>query len=493
VTAAPRALRLVLLAAAVLLLGRTPAAAQAPDVNPHGKLEWECSTCHRAEGWTPVRITKAFDHGKKGFPLVGAHAAAPCRACHVSLDFRGADRNCVACHKDVHQGELGMDCSRCHTPRSFLDRSAMVRAHRETRFPLTGAHISADCESCHAPTGQGHLTFVSLSGDCVQCHLASFQTAQNPNHQAGGFPTDCNQCHSTAAWPLARFSHVNTGFPLTGAHLAVPCMSCHGDGVYKGKNTACVSCHQKDYAGVTDPNHVTAAFPTDCTQCHTTNAWTGATFDHTTTKFPLTGAHKAVSCQQCHADGVYAGKSTACASCHQADYNTTTNPSHTAAQFPTDCTQCHTTTAWTGATFNHGQTAFPLTGAHTSATCQQCHGDGVYVGKSTACVSCHQTDYNGTTNPGHAAAQFPTDCTQCHTTTAWTGATFNHDGPFFPIYSGKHQGKWTTCSQCHDNPSNYAQFTCLTCHGQSQTNSNHSGVSGYSYTSQACYSCHPRP
>ena len=409
----------VLVAAAVFALGRA-AAAQDRVINPHGKLQWECSTCHRADGWKPVRVTAGFDHGKTGFPLVGAHASTPCRSCHLTLDFHGTDRNCVTCHKDVHQGELGVNCAQCHTSRSFLDRSAMTRAHRETRFPLTGAHLSADCESCHTPSGQGHLTFVGQPTDCVQCHLASYQTAQNPNHQAGGFPLDCNQCHSTAAWPLARFSHANTGFPLTGAHLATPCSSCHGDGVYKGKPTACVSCHQKDYAGVADPNHVAAGFPTDCTQCHTTTAWTGATFDHSTTKFPLTGAHKTVSCSQCH-------------------------------------------------------------------------GDGVYAGKSTACASCHQADYNATTNPGHAAAQFPTDCTQCHTATTWTGATFNHDGPFFPIYSGKHQGKWSTCSQCHTNPSNYAQFSCTTCHGQSETNSNHNGVSGYSYSSQACYSCHPRP
>jgi hypothetical protein len=30
----------------------------------------------------------------------------------------------------------------------------------------------------------------------------------------------------------------------------------------------------------------------------------------------------------------------------------------------------------------------------------------------------------------------------------------------------------------------------VTCHDQRRTDEHHSGVSGYSYTSQACYGCH---
>jgi hypothetical protein len=149
---------------------------------------------------------------------------------------------------------------------------------------------------------------------------------------------------------------------------------------------------------------------------------------------------------------------------------------------------------WTGATFNHSATAFPLTGAHGAATCLQCHGSGVYRGLSTTCVSCHQTDYTATTNPNHAGAQFPTTCNTCHTTATWLGATFNHDGPYFPIYSGKHRAQWSTCADCHTNPASYAAFTCLTCHEhtKSRTDGEHQGKAGYSYNSNACYSCHPK-
>jgi hypothetical protein len=484
------------LAALVRLVAPPAAAAQDATPSPHGALQEACTDCHGASGWKPARVSASFDHtsASKGFALAGAHARTTCRACHVSLDFRGASRDCVGCHSDVHRGELGSDCARCHTPRSFLDRAAMVRAHQASRFALTGAHVTADCESCHVPSAQGRLTFVNRPTDCVQCHADAYRAAKEPDHVAGGFPQDCNQCHATSTWPRARFNHAATRFPLTGAHRSTPCLQCHGDGIYRGKDAACASCHQSAYDGTTDPSHRAAQFPTTCATCHTTTAWQPASFDHSATAFPLTGAHRAVSCVSCHGDGVYVGKSSACASCHQPDYDGTTDPSHRAAQFSTDCTVCHTTTTWSGATFDHAASAFPLTGAHVAATCQQCHGDGVYAGKNTACVSCHQSAYDGTTDPAHQGAQFPTTCQDCHTTTAWSGARFDHDAPYFPIYSGAHAGRWASCATCHTNAANFQAFTCLTCHehAKSTMDSKHSGRSGYVYDSQACYTCHPR-
>ncbi|HET7248828.1 MAG TPA: hypothetical protein VFI79_03215 [Gemmatimonadales bacterium] len=479
----------------LLVLGGTSLAAQqvATAKSPHGTLTQPCAACHSPEAWTPARITSAFDHAKTGFALTGAHSSVACKSCHTTLVFKGASHDCVSCHQDPHHGELGNSCARCHTMRSFVDRSGMTRAHQLTRFPLTGAHVAADCESCHTPTSGGQMTFALRMTACNDCHQRDFQATRNPDHTAGGFPHDCAQCHATVAWQTARFDHSASGFPLTGAHIAVACAQCHGTGGFGALPTTCVACHQKDYNATTTPAHQPAGFPTDCTACHTTVTWTGATFNHSATAFPLTGAHLQATCAQCHGDGVYKGKSTACVSCHQTDYNNTNDPNHQAAGFPTDCTTCHTTVTWTGATFNHANTAFPLTGAHLQATCAQCHGDGVYKGKSTACVSCHQTDYNGTTDPNHAQAQFTTDCASCHNTTVWTSATYTaHDAQFFPIYSGTHAGRWSNCSTCHINPSDYRQFDCLSCHSKSATDPHHTGVAGYTYDSPSCYRCHPR-
>jgi hypothetical protein len=125
--------------------------------------------------------------------------------------------------------------------------------------------------------------------------------------------------------------------------------------------------------------------------------------------------------------------------------------------------------------------------------CASCHVNNVFAGTPTDCYSCHQTEYNTTTNPNHVASGFPKTCATCHTTTSWSGATFNHT--WFPIYSGTHnQGVWTTCADCHVNSSDYAVFSCTNCHTHSQASVDprHRGVRNYVYTPTSCYSCHPR-
>jgi hypothetical protein len=99
--------------------------------------------------------------------------------------------------------------------------------------------------------------------------------------------------------------------------------------------------------------------------------------------------------------------------------------------------------------------------------------------------------YNRVANPNHLTAGFPKTCLNCHTTSAWTGATFNHK---FPIYTGSHRGKWQTCNSCHNNAANYALFNCLGCHEHAQTSmdNKHRNIRGYAYNSTTCYSCHPQ-
>ena len=106
------------------------------------------------------------------------------------------------------------------------------------------------------------------------------------------------------------------------------------------------------------------------------------------------------------------------------------------------------------------------------------------------CITCHQQDYNNE----HQGSGFPTTCLNCHSVNTWDGATFDHDGPYFPIYSGAHRGEWNSCQDCHDVPNDYQAFTCLTCHehSQSRMDSKHGGRRGYAYESALCYSCHPR-
>jgi hypothetical protein len=99
---------------------------------------------------------------------------------------------------------------------------------------------------------------------------------------------------------------------------------------------------------------------TDCASCHTTAPdWNPARFDIHDQFYPLQGAHLKIAneCVTCH-QGDYNNTPNTCVGCHQQDYNQTTNPSHTAAQFSTDCASCHSETTWLPATFDHDGSVF---------------------------------------------------------------------------------------------------------------------------------------
>src|SRR5690606_18299318 len=125
-----------------------------------------------------------------------------------------------------------------------------------------------------------------------------------------------------------------------------------------------------------------------------------------------------------------------------------------------------------------------------SNQCVTCH-NGDYNNTPNTCVGCHQADYNGANDPNHLSAGFPTTCEDCHTQNAWVPANWDHDNMYFPIYSGRHEDEWDQCTDCHNNPNNYSDFTCLTCHLPGETNEDHDEVSGYQYSSPACLACHP--
>ena len=242
--------------------------AQDPEY-PHGEFEDDCTLCHNADSWRPAEISPAFDHAKHGFALEASHRSANCLGCHRTLEFAATPTQCAACHLDPHQGELGLDCERCHTPRSFIDRSSMIRGHLATRLPLDGRHRVIDCEDCHAPLSPGMLQFVNLPDACDACHLEEYLGTSDPDHQASGFSRQCDRCHRTRGWLPASFNHVEIG---AGA--------------------VCAECHLDEYLATSNPPHQPPAFPQQCEDCHSTHAWEPASFDHEML-FPIdSGKHK---------------------------------------------------------------------------------------------------------------------------------------------------------------------------------------------------------
>lgn len=452
----------------------------------------DCLTCHTMNGWIP----STFNHSRTNFALVGVHATMECSSCHKNGQFRGTAADCYSCHQEQYvktvtpnhaAAQFNHDCSTCHTSVSWTPSTF---DHGRTNFQLLGAHRTAECSSCHA-NGQ----FKGLPSECYPCHQTQFAKTINPNHVTGQFSQLCTDCHTLAAWKPATFDHGKTNFKLTGAHITEECQSCHVNGQYKGTPGDCYACHQTDFTKSTAPNHTLAQFSHDCTTCHSTVAWKPSTFSHSTTNFPLTGAHLTTDCLFCHKNGQYKGTASDCYPCHQTDFSGVTDPNHVSGNFDHNCSVCHSTSAWSPATFDHNKTNFKLTGAHLTAECSRCHVGGKYTGTSTDCYACHQQEYNSSVNPAHATAHYPTACMTCHTTTAWKPSTFDHT-PLFPIGSGsKHRpGRWTTCQDCHTNSSNYKVFSCITCHEHNKTemDDKHKGRTGYVYESSACYRCHPR-
>jgi NMD protein affecting ribosome stability and mRNA decay len=329
--------------------------------------------------------------------------------------------------------------------------------------------------------------------------------AQKSPH-GDSFKTNCDDCHKTDGWKVdiktVTFDHSGTKFPLIGQHLAVNCMECHKTLDFGKAQTACNDCHS-------DIHEQTVG--TDCARCHTPNSWVvdNITKLHQNSRFPLVGVHKTAECRDCHKNLLASSASAIpsasrlrfdplgieCYDCHKANYLATTKPNHTAANYSTNCTDCHNMNSleWNGAGINHN--FFPLTGGHALDDCKKCHTTGVFSGLSNECVTCHQTDYASAANPNHKASNFSTNCKNCHSLTpGWKPAGFSDHDATFPIYSGTHKGEWNSCSDCHTNPANYMQFSCTDCHEHSnktEVDSKHNGVSGYSFNSIACYGCHP--
>ncbi|MEI7724340.1 MAG: hypothetical protein WCK09_04500 [Bacteroidota bacterium] len=436
-----------------------------------------------------------FNHATSPFPLTGAHLTTDCIKCHTT-GYIGTPQECNSCHTQNYTQSVNpnhaainipTDCGTCHTTQPGWKPASF--AIHNNYYVLAGAHlpIANDCATCHSGNYQNNTPRL-----CFACHADKYNQSTNPNHITANFPTTCETCHSQSVWSPSNFNHNNV-YPLTGAHAAIAnnCFACH-QGSYVNTPNTCNGCHMPNYNATTNPNHITANFPTTCQTCHSNVAWSPSTFNHTDV-YPLTGAHAtiATNCFACH-QGNYVNTPNTCAGCHMPNYNTSVNPNHTAGNYPTTCNTCHTTNPnWTPATFPIHNNYYVLAGAHVSVACITCH-NGNYNTTPNTCVGCHLTNYNQTTNPNHSSAQFPTTCSDCHTQSAWSPANWNHDGQYFPIYSGKHKNKWNACTDCHTNPANYAVFTCTTsCHPQSSMNNKHQGISGYSYNSAACYNCHP--
>ncbi len=337
-----------------------------------------CEDCHTTNSWQDARETYKHDQ-RTDFPLKGAHKKISCEKCHKEqLDpvetfqaqrFTGLKFElCTDCHADEHKGSFGNNCLKCHTVRTFkIEDMTSAFNHNKTRFPLIGKHVSVDCNTCH--TSEDRFKEIASYDACSDCHEDYHKTTFRPSERN----SSCDGCHNVRGFFPSLFGvieHNKTRFPLDGAHLAQPCIFCHleaGEPIYQWQSRECAVCHDNAHGGQFSRYQTNGKW---CENCHKTTEWADLIFDHSTTFFPLTGKHSALSCGACHkAQGkmiVYENTNLNCADCHLEVHS---------KQFADKaCEDCHGTATWSIANFQHGSlTEFPLDGQHENLSCGQCH------------------------------------------------------------------------------------------------------------------------
>jgi hypothetical protein len=364
-------------------------------------------------------------------------------------------------HAAVAELRSGEGCIQCHGASS--DRGS----------PGAGG-MAADCAACHAPIAaqiasgaglHGHLD-KSVAAECQNCHRehlgAEVALVSAVSFELAGVPD------------IQKYDHARTGpYTLTGRHAELKCGACHpldaaaalekGEHRFVGLTQACTQCHQDTHKG-----HL----GTDCASCHgqAKPFKQAPEFKHPDT-FPLVAGHSGRDCAACHkTPGEFKDRKVDCISCHKADYDKTSKPSHAGAGLNTDCAKCHGIEAWnTGVRYEHPET-FPLVGGHAKA-CAECHTTQSPQKLKADCINCHREVYDKTTKPAHALTGLDTRCAECHSVESWSkGVKYAHPQAF-PLIGGHeksacigchqpgepnkrlgHYKKEKSCVACHDSP-----------------------------------------
>ena len=262
-----------------------------------------CVSCHSENSFKKIKNLAEFDHGLTDYDLQGRHKNVGCYECHKeNCTDPLAHTYCYQCHADPHQGAFikkgrQQDCKSCHDLDGFLPSSYSISDHDKSSSPLTGAHRSTSCNSCHLIKDE--LKFKNVGEKCIDCH-EDVHDGQISNRY---YPeNNCAFCHATENWQMVSFQHEATGFELTGQHLKQSCRACHftsatgHDGQrFSSLHKQCINCHSDVHYG-----QFTSGGTIDCSRCHAFDNWQASRFDHDRTNFALDGRHRDVACFKCH-------------------------------------------------------------------------------------------------------------------------------------------------------------------------------------------------
>ena len=236
----------------------------------------------------------------------------------VECENRGLLKNAVRAFN--HAWILCLFCLFAWRGQAQISPGPLAQAHQS----LSGA---TNCTKCH------QVSTSSPSFRCLDCHREIAVELQQHKGLHATFPQSgppgaaCVKCHSDhngidfkmVHWnPTPKgFDHTKTGYPLDGKHVGVSCRSCHSSQhisaqarpllaggdlnlTWLGLLPNCVTCHEDKHQG---------RLGGDCARCHSTTDWNTATidrqnFDHSKTRYPLTGQHRNLQCRSCHTPGL---------------------------------------------------------------------------------------------------------------------------------------------------------------------------------------------
>jgi hypothetical protein len=448
-----------------------------------GKQCFACHSEHNGKNFELIRMDlDNFNHNLTGYPLSVPHRKKLCKECHTvkfigdpklktrKNTFLGVKTECLNCHTDYHLRTLSSNCLNCHVDEAFVPASKF--SHDNARFKLAGRHRNVECVKCHKINMTDGKKFQQFSGiqytNCTSCH-------KDPH--SNKFGQNCRQCHSEESFHIIqgteKFDHNRTDYKLEGKHLIVNCKACH-----KGKFTdplkfdRCTSCHA-DYH---KSQFVKDGVSPDCSQCHNINGFKLFTYtveQHNKGPFPLKEAHLAIPCYECHKKQdtwSFRRIGISCRDCHPDIHQNYID----AKYYPdTGCISCHREARWSEITFDHANTQFALTGAHTDKSCRLCHfradNEGkvqqVFKGLSQNCSNCHSDKHRYQFGKNGSA-----NCTECHGTENWKASRFDHNKTAFRL-DGKHIS--VPCAKCHkpQQEGSYLfviykikDFKCESCH-----------------------------
>jgi hypothetical protein len=210
----------------------------------------------------------------------------------------------------------------------------------------------------------------------------------------------------------------------------------------------------------------------DCAACHRVAGFETPTFSveqHRATAFPLLGRHATVPCSSCHAAAgtrdartipirLGSGK---CADCHDDAHGgqLASRPDLAA------CSACHSVDRWRPTSYGvvaHGQSRFPLDGAHAAVPCAACHAarrPGLHplpapaaLGRAqiafhppeATCADCHADPHEW-----RATNVAAPPCTACHTTRSFRPTTMDAARHASTGYALEGAHRAVPCVACH--------------------------------------------